>query len=86
LDLVNLSNAELAERLDAALDAYEIVKKKYGFLFSLYLFLGSLRSLVKDPHEYVYPAHIRAEIRDVRDEIERRVAVRKASPNLPQSG
>jgi hypothetical protein len=85
-DLVELSDAELAERLDAAIDAYEIVKKKYGFLFSLYLLLGTLRTIVKDPHEYVYPRHIQCEIRDIYDEMERRVAARKPPPNLPESG
>jgi hypothetical protein len=82
-DLVELGDAELAERLDAALDAFEIFKKKYGFLFPLYLLLGTLRALVKDPHEYAYPRHIQCEIRDIHEEMERRLAARQRPQNLP---
>jgi hypothetical protein len=77
-DLAQLSDFELAERLDAALHAYEALKQRYGFNFFWYLLSWMPRTLVKDPHEYIYPSHIRSEIRDIRDEMERRVASRRS--------
>ena len=77
-DLAQLSDSELAARFDAALHAYEALKKRCGFLFPLYSLSWAPRTLVCDPHEYTYPSHIRSEIRDIRDEMERRVAARRS--------
>jgi hypothetical protein len=82
-DLSSLSDSELAERFDAALDAYEALKERYGFLFSFYALSWTPRTLVKDPHKYMYPSHVRSEIRDIENEMERRVASRRPPLRLP---
>jgi hypothetical protein len=69
-----LSDAELLERGNAALHAYEALKQRYGFDFALHLLSWGPRTLVKDPHKYWYPSHVLSEIRDIRDEMERRMA------------
>jgi hypothetical protein len=78
-DLAQLSDAELIDRFNSALDAYEDVKRRYSFLGFFFLHSGSWqpRALVKDPHEYQRPIHIQCEIRDIRDEMERRAAARR---------
>ena len=76
-DLMQLDDAELADRLDRAWQANDAAKKRYGWLYRLYLLSWSPRLLVQDPYDYWYPSHIVSEIRDITAEIERRVQVRK---------
>jgi hypothetical protein len=83
-DLAQLSDAELVDRGNAALHAYEALKERYGFDFSLHLLSWRPRTLVKDPHEYWYPSHVLSEIRDIRDEMERRLASRRPRQNAPE--
>jgi hypothetical protein len=75
-DLAQLSDAELLERGNAAVHAYEAFKQRHGFDFALHLLSWRPRTLVKDPHEYWYPSHVLSEISDIRDEMERRMASR----------
>jgi hypothetical protein len=81
-DLAQLSDGELVDRGNAALDAYEALEDKYGFAFSLHLLSWRPRTLVKDPHEYWYPSHVLSEIRDIRGEMERRLTSRRRRQNV----
>jgi hypothetical protein len=76
-DLFQLDDAELADRLDRAWQAHELAKKRYGWLYKLYLFSWMPRVFVQDPRDYWFPSHIRSEIRDITTEIERRIQVRR---------
>ena len=74
-DLAQLSDEELLDRGNAALHAYESAKFRDARLgFSTW----KQRALVKDPHEYTLLIHIVCEIRDIRDEMERRLASRQS--------
>jgi hypothetical protein len=80
-DLAQLTDEELLDRGNAALDAYEIFEKTNG----IFGFLSwKPRALVKDPHEFTYLIHVLCEIRDIRDEMERRVASRRPGQNAPE--
>jgi hypothetical protein len=75
-DLVQLDDAGLADRLDRALEGLEAARKRYGWLFPLYLLSWEPRRIVRDPRDYWYPSHIRSEIVDILAEVERRKQTR----------
>jgi hypothetical protein len=77
VDLMALSDTQLADRLERAEMADDNHKKRYGWLYPLYCLSWSPRALVADPNEYWYPSHVRAEIRDIARELERRIALRR---------
>jgi hypothetical protein len=83
-DLARLSDTELAERLDAALDAYEALQRRWGLFFYFQLLSWTPRTVVEDPHEYICPKHVQCEIRDIKDEMERRLAGRRPQPVIPK--
>jgi hypothetical protein len=83
-DLAQLSDQELIDRFNAALDAYEDLKSRHGFFFFFHSLSWHQRALVKDPYEYRLPVHLQCEIRDIKDEMERRAAARRPRHNAPE--
>lgn len=79
-DLAQLSDEELLDRGNSALHAYESAEFREARLGLARLgFSGwKQRALVKDPHEYTLLIHVLCEIRDIRDEMERRLASRQS--------
>ena len=77
-DLANLDDSELAKRLDLAVQAHEAIKMRYGFLYFFYSLSWQPRIAVDGPREYWFPSHVVSEIRDIKDEMERRITERKA--------
>lgn len=69
-DLAQLTDEELIDRFNSALDAYELAGDGVSLNWQP-------RALVRDPHEYVLRIHIQCEIRDIRDEMKRRAASRR---------
>ena len=80
-DLVQLGDLELADRLDRALEGLQNAKRRFGWLFPVYLLSWAPRRVVPDPRDYWYPSHIRSEIVDILAEVERR----KHAKNEPHS-
>jgi hypothetical protein len=80
-DLAQLGDTELADRLEQALEGLEFAKRRYGWLFPLYLLSWTTRRTVPDPRDYWYPSHIKGEISDILAEIEKR----KQARNEPHS-
>ena len=77
-DLAELGDAKLAERLDLALQALESMKRRYGIFYFFYALSWQPRIAVNDPREYWFPSHVESEIRDIENEMKRRIAERKA--------
>ena len=77
-DLAELSDAKLAERLDLALQALETMKKRHGIFYFFYSLSWQPRNAVNDPREYWFPSHVKSEIRDIENEMKRRIAELKA--------
>ncbi len=76
-DLAALSDAQLADRLEKAETADDNNKKRYGWWYPFYCITGGPRVLVADPNEYWYPLHVRAELRDIARELDRRIVLRR---------
>jgi len=83
-DLAQLSDQELIDRFNATLDAHEDLKSRHGFFFFFHSLGWHPRALVKDPHEYRHAIHIQCEIRDIKDEMERRAVARRPRQNAPE--
>ena len=77
VDLMALSDAQLADRLQKAEMADDNHRKRHGWSYHLYCLSWSPRVLVADPNEYWYPSHVRSELRDIARELERRIALRR---------
>jgi hypothetical protein len=75
-DLLQLDDAGLADRLEKAFEGLGAAKRRFGWLFRLYLLSWSPRRLLPDPRDYWYPSHIRGEIIDILAEVERRKQAR----------